>query len=602
MSLSKQEFTDAGRAMLGRAQNGERLTISKIVVGSGTAAQPSDLWPLTALIAHEMDVVISTTRDYGQGTLLVEGSLRSDQAPHAFDLHEVGVMAHIGTEADRLYSVANAFTDPPDHIDPAAPTIQVFKIKLIIDRIPTDSLVVTIGPSENVVGQNQLTDAEGPGVYKDALGNVLRFKRLIAGPHIDLTQDANEDSITIGVKVVTRDLDFYVPLTYPGISDPSVLFPTIQDALDSVADLIIPTDHLVTVHVDAGHFPQTALVNHPDSGQIRIIGRDVTLLAISGTITTAVAGAAPNYTASVIVPSLTGIAVGDVVQIFNGPDIRLEVGGYVTATRPTPSPTVDIRIKCHVAPPASIAAGASAKLILYPTQITSNVVQDVFQTKNGIGLIKNFGLRYLPATPGGIGIVLNGVTTIEKIAVVGFDYGIGVQTGAALLLPSIMVTQCNIGLQVAPYAGATTGPPSPEGINRIVYSGNIGYGLWVAGGSYQSASNTFSYINGNVGIGIRSDNGYFASGNGTGATGGLVCGYNDTGIKAAIMGLAFTALQAQNAITANVTWDLDAQQSSQISIVHNVNANGKYTVGAGAVTMPMAAVGPSGGFISVQTP
>jgi hypothetical protein len=602
MSLSKQEFTDAGRSMLGRAQNGERLTISKIVAGSGAATQPSDLWPLTALIAQEMNVVISAKRDYGQGTLLVEGSLRSDQAPHAFDLKEVGIMAHIGAEADRLYSVANAFADPPDHIDPAAPTIEVFKIKLIVDRIPTGDLVVQIGPSENVTGENQLTDGDGPGVYKDALGNVLRFKRLIAGPHIDLTQDANEDSITIGVKVVTRDLDFYVPLTYPGITDPAVLFPTIQDALDSVADLIIPSNRRVTVHVDAGHFPQTALVDHPNGSQIQIIGRDLNLIAVTGAVTTAVAGAAPNYTMSVIVPSLTGIAVGDVVQLFNAPDPRLELGGYVTATRPTP-PTVDIRVKSQVAPPASIAAAANSKLILYPSQITANAVGTVFQIKTGIGLLKNFGMRYLPATPAGNGIVLNGATTIEKIAVVGFDYGIGVQTGAAKFNPSIMATQCNYGLQVAPYAGCVIGPPSPEGINRTVFSGNVGYGIWVVGGSFQAASNTYTYTTGNVNTGIRVDNGYWASGNATGATGGLVCGWNNVGVKASIMGVAFTALVAQNSIAQNVLWDLDAETGSQISIVHNVNRTGRYTVdGTTAVTMPLAGVGPSGGFISVLSP
>ena len=46
MSLSKQEFTNIGRTMLGRAQNGETLHVSKIVVGSGVAAMPADLWPL----------------------------------------------------------------------------------------------------------------------------------------------------------------------------------------------------------------------------------------------------------------------------------------------------------------------------------------------------------------------------------------------------------------------------------------------------------------------------------------------------------------------------------------------------------------------------
>jgi hypothetical protein len=361
----------------------------------------------------------------------------------------------------------------------------------------------------------------------------------------------------------------------------------------------------VTVHVYSGHFPQTALINHPNGAQIRIVGMDVVQLAITGTITVAVAGAAPNYTVSVVVPSLTGIAVGDVVQIFNAPHLLLETAGYVVATRPTPVPTVDIRIRSNVAP-STIAALANTKLVLYPTQVTANAPVNVFQAQSGISLIKNFGVRYLPATPAGIGFVLNGVTTIEKIAVVGFDYGIGVQTGASTFNPSIATSQCNIGMQVAPYASCLIGPPSADGINRIVFSGNIGHGIWVVGGSFQAAANTFTYVNANGTVGIRVDNGYWVSGNGLGATGGLVCGYNATGIKASIMGVAFTALQAQNAVNANVTWDLDAQQGSQISLVHNVNNTGKYTLDGATQIVPFPqvppAVGPSGGFISVQTP
>ena len=228
MSLAKQEFTDAGRSMLGRAQNHEILTISKIVVGSGSATTPSELWPLIALKTFEMNVVISAKRDYGQGTLLVEGSLRSDTAPHAFLLKEVGIMAHVGNEADRLYSVANVFAGAADLIDPAAPTIQVFKIKLIIDRIPAANLVVNIGPSENVLGENVGPDTVGPGVYRDAAGNVLYFKRLVQGSNMEIHDSTDGNSIYIGTSVLHNNVDLYVPKSYPGITDPEVLFDTIQ--------------------------------------------------------------------------------------------------------------------------------------------------------------------------------------------------------------------------------------------------------------------------------------------------------------------------------------------------------------------------------------
>lgn len=274
MALAKQEFTNAGRSMLGRAQNGEVLTITKIVVGQGSAVVPSDLWPLTALIDYVMDVDISVKRDYGDGKLLVEGSFRSDEAPSAFFLHEVGVMAHIGAESDSLYSVANVLLDPPDYIDPAAPTIQAFKIKLVIDRIPTGDLVVQIGPSENVLGENIGADTVGPGVFKEAIGNVLYFKRLVEGDGIRLTQDVDEETITVATRQLTTNVDLYVPEDHPGAPNPDVAFPTIQEAHDYLLQFRIPADKTATIHVYSGTFTVAVAIkfNHPDSKQITVKG------------------------------------------------------------------------------------------------------------------------------------------------------------------------------------------------------------------------------------------------------------------------------------------------------------------------------------------
>src|SRR5580765_908730 len=277
MSLSKQEFTDAGRSMLGRAQNGATLTITKIVVGSGQASQPSDLWPLTALKVQEMNVVISAKRDYGQGTLLVEGSFTSPQAPHAFSMREVGIMAHIASEADRLYSVANCFTDAPIPIDPASPTVETFKIKLIVDRIPTANLVVQIGPSENVIGSNIGPDTVGAGVYKDAAGNVLNFKRLVQGANMDIHESADENSIYIGMNLLPNNVDLYVPMSYANPPSGAMLFPTIQAAHDYLLGFTIPPDKHATIHLDAGVFQgagnSPCYLTHPNASQITLIGR-----------------------------------------------------------------------------------------------------------------------------------------------------------------------------------------------------------------------------------------------------------------------------------------------------------------------------------------
>lgn len=272
MSLSQQEFTNVGRAMLGRAQNGEVLHITNIVIGSGSAGQPSDLWPLTNLIHQEMTTPISTKRDYGDGTLLVEGSILSTNAPHAFQLREVGVMAHIGSDPDRLYSVSNVFADAPDTIDPAAPTVEVFKIKLIIDRIPSANVIIQIGPSENVVGENIGSDTVGPGWYRDAQGNVLYFKRIVQGPGVIITEAADHSSITVGLPLLTRNLDLYVPLTYPNPPAGALLFPTIMDAHNYLLQFTIPTDKFAQIHVGPGTFTGRLGLWHPNGDQIFISG------------------------------------------------------------------------------------------------------------------------------------------------------------------------------------------------------------------------------------------------------------------------------------------------------------------------------------------
>jgi hypothetical protein len=605
MSLSKQEFTDSGRSMLGRAQNGERLTISKIVVGSGSATQPSDLWPRTTLIAQEMNVVISTRRDYGQGTLLVEGSLRSDQAPHAFDLREVGVMAHIGTEADRLYSVANVFAEAPDHIDPANATIQVFKIKLIVDRIPTASLVVQIGPSENVTGENIGLDTTGPGPYKEALGNVLRFKRIRQGSRMEIYEEPGGDVIYIGAAVLHNDLDLYVPANYPGITDPNVLFPTIQAALDSVAALTIPPDKFVTVHVYSGQFTYAAPITlqHPNASQIKIVGLDVVALAVTGSV--AVSGTLPNISLVLNVPSATLVHVNDVVYLHDAPHPLAEACGVVTAKRDTPTPQVTVRFTLLNVAPTTLNALATTKLLVFPTQIISTIGgtgATLFDLKTGLGLLKNFGLRAATVgTAEAVGFAGNGA--VENVAVANFYIGIGSGNGEVKLFPVVAVNGCALGISAGPVGSFAV--QAPTFWKRVSYSGCSTYGIWLVAGAYTGGSGTSTYVCCNE-TGIRSDTqGFFGNSNFPDTTGGIVVAANNNGLVAAILGVIHTALSALNSVANNVAADCVVGAGSQIHIVHNVNDTGKYNNGDGVVTPPghnNRVLGPSGGYIDIGTP
>lgn len=590
MSLSKHEFTNAGRSMLGRAQNGETLTITKIVVGSGAAGEPSDLWPLTVLIAHELDVTISSKRDFGNGILLVEGNFRSDVAPHAFDLKEVGVMAHIGSEADRLYSVANVFADTPVHIDPAAPIITAFKIKLIVDRIPSDAVVVQIGPSEAVTGENIGSDTIGPGFYKESIANLQRFKRAKAGIGMLVIEDASEDFITFATNQLTIDVDLYVPLAYPSPPPGALLFASIQLAHDYLLQFRIPADRLAKIHVAGGHYTQNAPVtfSHVDAARIQVLGATVISRNVgSGQITRA--GTLPNLDITVPVSNTAGIAVNDVIYLYDAPHVQLEGCGYVTQVTTNVSVKIRMRI-ANVLPPSTVAAGP-AKLLIIPTQFSGTVSGGgtMFDCPNGINVFKNFGLRSATALTGN-GIIVRGNGALESVAAVSFSLGIGIDQGTVTLAPVVTANGCNVGIQVGPNGAASLQAPGTWA--RVSFSGCVVYGLWVVGGSYISGSGSATYACSNA-TGVRSDTRAFVGISNTGSpNGGIVAGWNDQGLVAAALAIIVGTNDVEFVIALNVTWDVRAVTGSQVGIVHNSTLGGHYSPALGVL-------GPDGGYIQM---
>jgi hypothetical protein len=535
MSLAKHEFTDAGRSMLGRAQAGEVLTLTKIVVGSGSAAIPDDLWPLTALITHQMDVTISGQNDFGNGILMVEGSFLSNTAPASFFLREVGVMAHIGAEADQLYSVANVFADPADLIDPASPSLQAFKIKLVIDRIPAANLIIQIGPSENVIGQNLATDTIGPGVYKDAAGNVLSFKRLAAGAGIELIEDAGLTYITIAQKQLKVNVDLYVPASHPACPTPEQGFPTIQAAHDYLKQFVIPTNLTATIHVYSGTFAHTAQINldHPNAKQITLIGEP----RVDKTVTVI------NYVdathKNVAVSNLTGLAVGQRVYLAlcaagwsGGAKITALGGSVVTLsvekrdTRPTYT-TQD--------------AAAGRRLSYYPTvltltEATKNV--PVLNCPYGIGRIKNFTID--AGGSHGIGMLANGA--IENCSVWNAKRGFHCDSGTSYLWGENVATQCDFGIVGAGNffaldqtyinaCGAGIAPASDSGVaaqtggmdNSVAWIAHCAHGIrawagsnFLGGRMFVSSNDIFVYTNSN-GVATINPGGYqsYLDNNGT---------------------------------------------------------------------------------------
>jgi hypothetical protein len=270
MSLNHQEFTNAGRDNLGRANNGEKLIIPYVAIGSGHANGPRELWPLEDLIERQLVATITQKKDLGDGILLIDVAFNSSVATERFELREVGVVAHIEGETPKLYSVANAFDTGVDQVDPDLESIHAFKIKVVIDRA-TDVEIV-IGESRDIMAENIGLDTVGPGWFEEKIANTLRFKRIKAGSGIMLEDEPGVITVHGSRGMLEQDLTLYVRHN-PDPDDPTQ-FATLPAALASIQDIAIPKNRFLTIQHDPGVwvYTQPVVISHSNALQIRILG------------------------------------------------------------------------------------------------------------------------------------------------------------------------------------------------------------------------------------------------------------------------------------------------------------------------------------------
>jgi hypothetical protein len=462
MSINRQEFTDAGRDMLGRANNGETLTIAHVVVGETRVAAPADLWPLDVIPGYVMDVVITQQTDQGGGILLIDAAFNSSQAPRAFELCGVGVMAHIANEPDRLYSVANVLATGADNVDPAVESIHAFKIKVVIDRAA--NVTVVIGTSQDILGENIGAATVGAGVFSDKLANTLRFKRLVMGTNIEIVEDA--DTITISQRTLMVDVDLYVPTTHPDAPSLDVAFPTIQDALDSLSNINIPVERTATIHVQGINYSitNTIVVEHPQSDRIQIIGEtlDYQILSmISGSNT-------PNDHIIVLqLDSAAGIVVGDLVNIYQagggGNNSSILKGVFEVTAVDLVANTITIQVIFRLN--LGVIPGFIGRLYVLKTRITVPAGENGIDI-NGKGLLAltNFGFTSAGAASNGIMCRRNTTVALNNVGVMFFiNSGIDAGYSSSIQGESISVARCGTGF----FAGT--------GSNTTIINGALSY-------------------------------------------------------------------------------------------------------------------------------
>lgn len=543
MSLNQQHFTDAGLAMLGHANAGQLLNITKIVVGDGVANTPVDIHPLTALISHKADVAITRKLDMGNGTIIVSGVLTEANLTGApFPLRELGIMAQIGTlgaqnigahipskpgggqiagattdrpspeplvTTDQLYCASNVFADPADTVTPGGTSSHAFDITVTIDRA-TDVTVV-IGDATVVDCENIPPDPlVGPGWYAQRVGNVFQFKRAVQGVGIEL--DEQPDRVVIAVKTLQVNVDVYVPANHPQCPDPSVGFPTVQAAHDYLLQFTIPTNRFATIHVYKGVFSTGQIINfiHPNSKQISIVGEPRVDVPVS-----VINYVDPTHK-NIQVSSTTGLSVGQRCYLYNclpgwtgGARITAIAGNIVTLSTIKRENTA-LRGNFN----QSESGGTTRRLSYFPTVLvnttTRAALDPVIACPNGIRQIENLcveGGGYLvqltegtiknchvigaltPIGPArrGINGYQGSVSLIGENVFTDCDFGV-VALGVLAAFDQTVCNGCGVGLMPSG-AGMAVGTITGNMPNTVVYLVHNQYGVLAAiGANYRGGT------------------------------------------------------------------------------------------------------------------
>lgn len=174
-------LTDVGWDALADALSGKTLQFIHMEAGDGTVVDDTEMQGLTALKHEVMNFPITSFSDDGQGQVTLIGTLNSRNNPGAaFYFKELGVKVTVAGGSEILYCVANSFAQA-DYIPAAndtATVIESMQIVVKIDRSVT--FVVNVVPGGDVTAQNIGPDTAGAGLFRDKIGDILNFKRLVS--------------------------------------------------------------------------------------------------------------------------------------------------------------------------------------------------------------------------------------------------------------------------------------------------------------------------------------------------------------------------------------------------------------------------------------
>lgn len=330
-----QQLTNAGWDALSVALGGGRLTFYKMQAGSGTIANDAAIPAMTALAAPVCDIGITKYQIEGDGQITLFGNISSEQLDAGFTFRELGVFATIEQPVlgkggvptgPNISIVSNAPAIPPTaetRANPVIPTptpgtpvmysycnsyansdyipgsaestdvVNTIQVTIKIDQAQNVVINITAGQQLSVANIGPPTVGAGPWSYTQA--NVAWLKRLVPGAATLISEDAN--TITIGAKQLTADLDLYVANGNPDIAPD---FSTIQNAINYLGQYLIPTTIRARIHVQSGTYVMPAgtysFLNHPNSQNITIQGPQNN--TITGT-TISITGSTKNWSVTI---------------------------------------------------------------------------------------------------------------------------------------------------------------------------------------------------------------------------------------------------------------------------------------------------------------
>lgn len=488
-------LTYAGESVIAAAMAGTQMVVTRVQVGSGTAATGTSLPGLTALIAPVMNLTpvppTVSANNIQQGEVIVMATLDTANVATTFSLAELGVWATSGGGSEQLIAYCQALS-PYDSI---APGSGISRLQLQL-QVP---IVVGVGASVSITLQP---------------GNPVFVPPVVAGPGIIVQAPTDASGhVTewiVSTPQITQNTTLYVANEN---NDVAPNFTTLNKAMAYLGGFAIAAGIQVTINMAAETFNQTTAqeVAHPNGQQITIQG--AIYPATSFTNVGAITGGAGNWSVKLLgVADTSHIAIGTwLILTYLNPNAQAGLVGGMWKVTAISGSTVTVQNWYWGASwPSMSGVSGNIQPLGSIIDVTQRGNDGIDIAGGGIGLLQNIGIIFTgaantnyPATgishTTGAGYYLN-VGVYGFTSNVGDSSGFAIETPDGVTLDTCAASYCDNGLTGAGYMN----------IYNCCFTDNTQFGIWI----FEGATCTVDpYGGGPTGTGTNPDGYSFCCGN-----------------------------------------------------------------------------------------